>query len=231
MILSMRKTMTKKGQTMAFLQVEDRVTRLEAIVFPRTWLNVGHLLHTGGVVVLTGHVQRDEEDAEDDNLTKLIVDEVLDLGQVQSPADADHVRGKLAYYGKRAGKDRQGRDVRPGKSSEQGRGVPAGKSTEQGQGAPQGQDRQPSVARHHARARADQTQKLWIRIDADKEDTKTWQVLKQLLRDHPGPMTILVYYVATKKSIKLNESYNVKPSPTLIAAIQALLGEGSAVVR
>jgi DNA polymerase-3 subunit alpha len=244
MILSMRKTVTKKGQTMAFLQVEDRVTRLEAIVFPRTWLNVGHLLQSGSVVILAGHMQRDEDDAEDDERVKLIVDEVTALDQIHGAADEERVRSKLAYYGKRAGKGRSapgGGRTRAGaagtadaKARRSGAAKVAGTSdakARSGAHMASGVPADTSRSTGQVHPRGDKQQKLWLRIDPDKDDDETWHALKELLRGHAGTMTKLVYHVADKTSIQLNAQYNVKPSPELIASIQALLGVGAAVVR
>ena len=55
--------MTKNGDPMAFIVVEDRTAEIEVIVFPRNLTEVGHLLNVDRIVVINGNitVKEDEE--------------------------------------------------------------------------------------------------------------------------------------------------------------------------
>ena len=41
MILSNKTIVTKKGQPMAFMELEDRIDKVEVVLFPETWKNAG----------------------------------------------------------------------------------------------------------------------------------------------------------------------------------------------
>ncbi len=57
----LRKT-TKKGDSMAFVTVEDFFGEIEVILFPKTYAAVGHLLGIDNAVVIKGNVSADEEE-------------------------------------------------------------------------------------------------------------------------------------------------------------------------
>lgn len=73
MIASVKTIITRKGQAMAFIELEDRVMRTEVVAFPETWRRYGTLLQKGNLVALTARLQHQDEDF------KLIADEFHDL--------------------------------------------------------------------------------------------------------------------------------------------------------
>ncbi|NJO46398.1 MAG: DNA polymerase III subunit alpha [Oscillatoriales cyanobacterium RM2_1_1] len=72
---------TKKGDKMAFLQIEDLTQQLEAIVFPRTYQIVQDQLLESKVVLLIGRIDR-SDDREEDKVQ--IIVETLELIQSES---------------------------------------------------------------------------------------------------------------------------------------------------
>lgn len=61
-IKSVRTTKTKKGEPMAFIEIEDDEGDVELIVFPRVYANASAVLHKGIAVLVEGRVQaRDDK--------------------------------------------------------------------------------------------------------------------------------------------------------------------------
>src|SRR5690606_29138059 len=78
---------------------------------------------------------------------------------------------------------------------------------------------------------ASRKQRLFIKIAADREQTDVLAKLRQLLAAHAGTLDTVLFYEREQKTIALTDKVRVKPSPALVAEIEALLGKGSAVVR
>jgi DNA polymerase-3 subunit alpha len=81
-IISARKNMvTKKGQNMAFLTVEDLYDSLEAVVFPKTYEKCRDSLDVDNIVLLTGKL-----DLKDEDDPKILADNVMLLADVPQNA-------------------------------------------------------------------------------------------------------------------------------------------------
>ncbi len=74
MITAKRLKLTKSGENMAFLTVEDMTGAIEVLVFPRVYAAHSHRLVAGEPVFLRGRVSLKEEEA-----AKLILDDVMTL--------------------------------------------------------------------------------------------------------------------------------------------------------
>ncbi|MWC28662.1 hypothetical protein [Paenibacillus sp. MMS18-CY102] len=70
-----------------------------------------------------------------------------------------------------------------------------------------------------------------MKIAAGRENPAALERLKQLLVAHPGPLSTVLFYERGQKTLALSEQYNVKPSPELFGAIEALLGKGAIAVK
>ena len=80
-IISQRRDLkTRKGDPMAVVTVEDRVGRLEAVVFPETFRKYGRLLDVDALVTVSGKLEVDDETA------RLVVSEVRPVDAVLSAA-------------------------------------------------------------------------------------------------------------------------------------------------
>ncbi|MGL5083516.1 MAG: DNA polymerase III subunit alpha [Microcoleaceae cyanobacterium] len=74
MLTTVKFHVTKKGDPMAFLQVEDLTQQVEAVVFPRTYQAIQNQLKEGEVVLITGRA--DCSDSRDEDKIQLIVETV-----------------------------------------------------------------------------------------------------------------------------------------------------------
>ena len=71
LINKVRHTTTKKGDSMAFIEIEDTQGSLEVIVFPRTFAAYQHLLTEENLVLISGKV-----DAKDEGRPKILADTI-----------------------------------------------------------------------------------------------------------------------------------------------------------
>jgi DNA polymerase-3 subunit alpha len=70
-----------------------------------------------------------------------------------------------------------------------------------------------------------------VKIAAGREEPEALDRLKSLLSASAGPLETVLFYESRQRTVVLSDAYRVKPSPRLIAEIEAIFGKGSAVVR
>lgn len=216
MIVSLKPFTNKKGLAMGFLELEDRIMRVEAVVFPSVWKRCGSKLEKGGLAIVQGTVQQQDDDY------KLIVEDVVPLGLPGQD---------LAEQVRRLQKQAQARAARMAAG-----GAAAGRAVSHGY-APQEQVQTAQAAQAAQAALQRQTpverkrQRVYIKIVAANEQPAVLAKLKLLLADHSGQLDTVLFYEQDQKSIALSDSYRVKPSPQLIGAIEQLLGEGAIIVK
>ena len=62
MILSNKTIVTKKGDPMAFMELEDRIDKVEVVLFPETWKKSAPLVQKGRLVLVRAKLQLQDED-------------------------------------------------------------------------------------------------------------------------------------------------------------------------
>jgi len=82
-----------------------------------------------------------------------------------------------------------------------------------------------------ARSAPGRTQRLFVKITADREQPQRLSGLQSLLQRHAGAMPVVLFYEREQRLLALNEAYNVKPSPDLIKEIGDIMGPDSARVK
>jgi DNA polymerase III subunit alpha len=187
-IVSVKTIMTKKGLPMAFAEAENRIAKVEAVLFPETWKHYGSLVQRGEPVLILAKLQHQDEDV------KLLVEQVASLKDTRL---TERIR-EWRHRGQRS----------PARSN------PAGATK-----------REARVAAGNA------TQRVYIKIAADKESESVLRELQSQLKAHPGPLGVVLFYEREQKLLALNESYLVKPSPELFQHIEKLLGSESVKLR
>lgn len=204
MLVSVKPFTTKKGQPMAFLELEDRMLRVEAVAFPSLWKRSASKLTREALLLVLATVQQEDEDF------KLICEEVVPLAEGDLN---DGVRRLRRQAQTRSGRSR---NARPADAS-----APVGDSTGKSSAAPA----------EPAHSRNPQSQRLYVKVSSDRGQPQRLEQLQALLVRHVGPLATVLFYEEGQRSVALSERYQIKPSPELIADIERLLGEGSAVVK
>ncbi len=258
-VVSLKTITTKKGQMMAFAEVEDRIERLELVLFPETWKRFGTVVERGSLLLIGAKLQhQDEEEG-----IKLLAERI-------EPLTAElHPERYKNWLGGRAGEKRQervsgepgarsgpsrtaaaspaavqerspvysrgaGRSAPPTKSSgeEGNKPVPQGQRSYGASPAAAGREADaPEVVARSKNATPSRTQRLFIKISTDKEKAGILPQLEALLKAAKGPLETVLFYEREQRLLALSDQYRIKPSPELIASIDQLLGEGSAKVK
>ncbi|OWA34612.1 DNA polymerase III subunit alpha [Saccharibacillus sp. O16] len=240
MVVSLKTISTKQGKAMAFAEIEDQIERCELVLFPEVWKRSQEAVQPGALIALRAKVQQQDEGF------KLLADTVLPLGE-------EAVHGLLARSEARGGGRSPGRPSRsaPSGGAEAAEGGQAGARSAAPAGP--GGRRAPSApakpraagsgspassagpARTDGRAPAETidapTQRVFVKIAADRRNPELLETLKSTLQSHPGPMPTLLFYEDTQQLIALSDAYRIQPSPELFAQMEGLLGEGTVRVK
>ncbi len=76
-VAAVRPLKTKKGDRMAVFSLEDAGGSVEIVVFPETFGRCGHLIEAGGLVLVRGKLERDEE------TTRILASEIAPIEAVR----------------------------------------------------------------------------------------------------------------------------------------------------
>ncbi|MUT64463.1 DNA polymerase III subunit alpha [Paenibacillus sp. NEAU-GSW1] len=228
-IVSLKPFTNKKGNAMGFLELEDRIMRVEAVVFPAVWKRVSDKLEKGGLAIVSATVQHQEEEL------KLIVEDVLPIGGEAAPGLADRVRQMRRQLASRAARTAspQSQLQLQSKPQPEQRSRPYSGSGER-RTVETATERQTETAERKpasAAPRQRQQQRVYIKISAATEQSGALERLQALLAGHSGALNTVLFYERNQKLIALSDMYKVKPSPELFAAIEELLGAGTVAVK
>ncbi|RXZ84662.1 DNA polymerase III subunit alpha [Paenibacillaceae bacterium] len=231
MIVSSKPFTTRKGQAMAFLEIEDRVMRVETVVFPTVWKRCAPMLGKGRLVLLRATLQHDDDDF------KLIAEDVVPLGGADLPEQVRRLRGQARARTSRAAGQSRGAAAQPaaaGARTAPARGAGGAArptAAEAGAGGQAALRVPPAPPKGAAAAAGQRQQRLYVKIAQDSEQPARLAQLKRLLAEHAGPLETVLFYEREQRSMILSGKFGVKPSPQLIEGIEQLLGGGSAVVK
>ncbi|MEM8829667.1 MAG: OB-fold nucleic acid binding domain-containing protein [Cyanobacteria bacterium P01_G01_bin.19] len=110
MLNSVRKIITKKGDPMAFVQMEDVTGEAEGTVFPSTYQDLEHLLEEGAQLIVWGKAQKRNEkyqliidDAEAVEQVKMIVLEISPE-QALDPVQSNYLKQVLSQQSSESNK-------------------------------------------------------------------------------------------------------------------------------
>jgi DNA polymerase III subunit alpha len=207
MVLSVKPIVTRKGQQMAFLEVEDRIDKVEVVLFPELWKSASALIGKGLIVAFTATLQHGDEDV------KLLASRVYAM---DDPALAARLRAggvRPAARGRAAFKVGS-----PHRSGAEG--------GSKAQAAAQAPKQAPRSGASPPRKRPDD-QTLYVKIKPDKENQAILRRLQALLKKHPGRVNVALFYERGSRLLELNADYRISADPVLLKLIERLLGDGT----
>jgi DNA polymerase-3 subunit alpha len=210
MVLSVKPIVTRKGQQMAFLEVEDRVHKAEVVVFPETWRLSAALAGKGVVCAMAAKVQHGDEDV------KLIASQLFAM---DDPALLARLRSGGAVRRSAAGSAR-----RPGDGSRSGSS--AGSDAPAKGAAPKFSESRSNTPQPATTKSVDEGT-LFLKISPDKETPSVLQRLQSLLKKHPGRSGVALFYERGSRLLELSTDYRVEVTTVLTKQIERLLGEGT----
>lgn len=233
MAVALKTIVNKKGQPMAFMELEDRIAKTEVVLFQDVWRRSEAFVRKGGMFVVKAKLQHQDEDV------KLLASELLPLEDADAAA-ADSAGFAARIRALRAARP-AGRYATP--AARPSAGAPSRGSTQPASApgaAPRSAAPQASAssqappepsASPAKRGPAAPSQRVFVKIAAPSENPQTLSELKALLLNHPGALTTALFYEREQKLLALSDKYRVKPSPELFKAIESLLGGGTVRVK
>ncbi|MEK3724787.1 DNA polymerase III subunit alpha [Paenibacillus sp. FSL H8-0034] len=205
LVLSSKTIVTKKGQPMAFMELEDRVSKVEVVLFPEVWKQFAPLVQKGKPVLIKAKLQQGDEEV------KLLADQLFALNDpellanaMRRPTAPTHKPGSRTVSKPDKAKNTVERPVTP----------------------PAAREVQPNKV-----VSPPSSQRVYIKISPAHEQQRILSSLKELLLQHQGSLSVVLYYESSQKTLSLNDQFNVKPSPKLIQVIEDLLGKDTARVK
>lgn len=72
---------------------------------------------------------------------------------------------------------------------------------------------------------------LYIKLNSDKQSAEQLQNLKELFKKHQGDTSIILFYEGTKKTVLLEEYYQINPSKGFIEQLQNFLGCENVILK
>ncbi|MBN2982949.1 DNA polymerase III subunit alpha [Cohnella algarum] len=218
MIVSVKPIVTKNGQAMAFLELEDRIMGVELVAFPSVWKTASSFAGKGALVLVKAKLQHGDEDF------KLLADGIVPLAAPDLAAQAERLRRAGPGFGREAPAGRQA--AAKAAPSTGGAGRIAARPEAGG-----GRAASAEAGQRRASGRRAEGQRVYVRIGERCERPEVLARLQEMLSAHPGPLQTVLFYERGHRTLALNDAYRVKPSPELLREIESLLGEGSARVK
>ncbi|MFC0214113.1 DNA polymerase III subunit alpha [Paenibacillus chartarius] len=203
MVVSSKTIVTKKGQAMAFAEVEDRIEKTEVVLFPELWKQAAPLVAKGRLLLIRAKLQLQDEGF------KLLAERIADLSGPGAEAllrswKPGAPAGNTAMSGTEGASRRQA--------------APA---------ATKAAESAPAVGK----PRTAREQRVFVKISPDREEPQRLKKLQALLQQHAGPLPVALFYERTQRVLGLSDQYRVKPTAELIRAIEAIMGDQSARVK
>ena len=75
-------------------------------------------------------------------------------------------------------------------------------------------------------------QTIFIKITPEMEAEPSRMIeLRDQLREHPGNAEVLLYYAASKRTVRLSDDYKISVTSEIIRNIEKIVGKGLVVVK
>lgn len=210
MILSNKTIVTKKGDPMAFMELEDRIDKVEVVLFPETWKKSAPLVQKGRLVLVRAKLQLQDEDP-----PKLLAEQ---LAALDDPEAVQRLRRQPA--GRRSPDDVRDRAPRPAAPQSGARSAAPAPQAAPAAGRPE------PVAAAEAKP-----QRVFVKITADCEQPDKLLQLKALLKLHKGQLAVALFYESSNKLLALSDQYRVDPNKDLTRMIETIMGKDSVRVK
>ena len=222
-ITNVRSLVTKSGSKMAFVKIEDKVSEIEVVVFPKTFEVVGAKLVQDAVIKVTGRVNATDRDGNKIDEAKInaeeiviVTDEELDNyestgAKLKTPTKGvtQKPRGKVAATGVSGSEGGGGGGYRRGGSSD--KPVTHFRTTES-----------------DANATPIKPKKMFIRV-MDPSDKESLVKLKQSCSMYPGLSEIILVIGEDKKAMRM--PFRCETCKALVDELVPIFGAEGVIVK
>ncbi|WP_071396012.1 DNA polymerase III subunit alpha [Bacillus tuaregi] len=72
---------------------------------------------------------------------------------------------------------------------------------------------------------------VFIKITKEQETVEQLQLLKGILKKHPGPVQVVLYYESTQKTIRLEERLFITPSKVCLEQLKEMVGDENVLLK
>lgn len=200
--------LTKKGDNMAILTLEDFTGRLSVLVFPRAYNLYSRLLMQDAVLAVGGRFSVDEREA------KVLASEIVELREGEpAPPLGRAARGGFG----------RGRAGAAGAAGQEESGVTFADRPADG---PSGYE----VREDMAFLPVPEGAVLELTVPADKEACVTTELIP-LLQAHPGTHMVFLKLLGSRRRLRLHPNFYTDGSDAFQDAVRKLLGDGAFRVK
>ena len=200
--------LTKKGDNMAILTLEDFTGRLSVLVFPRAYNLYSRLLMQDAVLAVEGRFSVDEREA------KVLASEIVELREGgPAPPLGRAARGGFG----------RGRAGAAGAAGQEESGVTFADRPADG---PSGYE----VREDMAFLPVPEGAVLELTVPADKEACVTTELIP-LLQAHPGTHMVFLKLLGSRRRLRLHPNFYTDGSDAFQDAVRKLLGDGAFRVK
>ena len=228
---------TKKGDSMAILNLEDFTGNLKVVVFPKAYQECAASLNQDGVVAVSGRFNLDESGKDPER--KILASQVValtpagperPLGFTQNRRPSYRVQEETAVYG---GPEQP----RAPAETERGAAVSAyGAGTAPGKQAPAGAARKAGLPAGCIPladcGTVTPSAVIYLRIKTELENEATQQSLLDIFKRYHGTNLVFLDLLGSRKRIRVAPQYYIRAAdPDLQQALADLLGPEAVVVR
>ncbi|MCR8643709.1 DNA polymerase III subunit alpha [Paenibacillus sp. N1-5-1-14] len=223
MVASSKTIVTKKGDPMAFMELEDRVEKVEVVLFSRIWKMAASAVQKGNLLLVKGKLQLGDEDE-----IKIIADDVCRLDDLDGIKRLKQVRPPYSSGVSRNSSNNT--SARRPYNKPETRSTAPVRQSEQTQSATL--EAKPQISEEGVSFSTEtKPKKVYIKIKAIHERPEQLVVLKLMLQQHSGSSPVILFYESDRRSLALSEKYQVNPTPVLFQHIENLLGKDCVVVK
>lgn len=210
-IVDMREIVTKKGDKMAFVKIEDKFGDIEAILFPSTYQQTTGIWERDKIVIMSGKVNARNREGELSEDLKIMVDDAREITFEQAQAYTPRGRKKQA--------PKTGNPARKKLAAIRGPGA-KGVNSGSDRGTSRGLQDDESVAGPEAPAPV--PERVYIRLMSS--DNETLMELKQAIDEFKGSTEVVLVLGAdtAKQIIKL--PMGVAKDQSALERLQTLVG-------
>lgn len=203
MVEAVRAIRTKKGQAMAFIQLQDQMMQAEVVLFPEVWQRATSFTQVGMLIVVQAKVQQQATGY------KLIAYDVIPLEP-----------GEIMTLAKRLARQTQPKKLK--------QSVKQGEKRSPAHDIQVKTERDHSISNEKS---METKQYVCIKIAPHCQQQKLLQQLKKLLQCQSGEIPVVLFYERDQQLRVLSATYALQPSPQLFERIEALLGTGAVCIK
>ncbi len=218
-ITNVRSLVTKSGSKMAFVKIEDKMSEIEVIVFPKTYEEVGAKLVQDAVVKITGKVNASDRDGNKTDEAKINAESV-DIITDEELENYESTGAKLKAPTKGV--------------SRKPRGKVAATNVDGGHGGGDFRKGSSRSATHFRTSESDinaqpmKPKKIFVRV-MDPSNREALIGLKQSCAVYPGLSEVILVIGEEKKAMRM--PFRCEPEQALVAELVKIFGEEGIVVK